>query len=111
MLKQYEELAVLEQGDDGAIVSIHGQGGSSVLLGAAYLAHLGQVLELAQAELASQATVPEVSALRLLCTEIKTLLATYEETCNKYGDGASAANTLAAALEELNEMRRALAQY
>jgi len=111
MLKQYEELAVLEQGDDGAIVSIHSQGGSSVLLGATYLAHLEQVLELAQAELASQATVPAVSALRLLCTEIKTLLATYEETCNKYGGGASAAKTLEAALEELNEMRRALAQY
>ena len=111
MLKQYEELAVLEQGDDGAIVSIPGQGGYSVLLGAAYLGHLEQVLELAQAELASQATVPTVSALRLLCTEVKTLLATYQETCNKYGGGVPAAKTLAAALEELNEMRRALAQF
>jgi len=111
MFKQYEELAVLEQGDDGAVVSIHGQGGSSVLLGAAYLAHLAQVLQLAEAELAGQATVPAVSALRLLCSEIKTLLATYEETCNKYSGGVSAEKALAAAIEELNEMRRALSRF
>lgn len=33
MLQQYEELAVLDQGDDGAIVSIRGQDGPSVVLG------------------------------------------------------------------------------
>ena len=111
MLKQYEELAVLEQGDDGAIVPIHDQGGLSVLLGATYLGHLEQVLELAEAELASQTTVPAISALRLLCFEIKTLLATYQETCNKYGAGPSGPKTLEVAIEELNEMRRALAQF
>jgi hypothetical protein len=40
----YEELAVLEEGDDGAIVAIRGQGGPSVLLGPAYLGHLAALL-------------------------------------------------------------------
>jgi hypothetical protein len=108
MLKQYEELAVLEQGDDGAIVSIRGQGGPSVLLGAAYLAHLERVASKAESELTSPGLGPQASALRLLCLEVTTLLATYQETCNKYEGGPSPAKSLAAALEELDEMRKAL---
>ena len=109
MLKQYEELAVLEQGDDGAIVSIRGQGGPAVLLGVAYLAHLELVVRKAKAEL--QATSPAgrtPSALQLLCSEVETLLVTHREACNKYEGGASADSTVAAALEELNELRRML---
>ncbi len=105
MLKQYEELAVLEEGDDGAIVSIRGQGGPSVLLGAAYLAHLEHVFGKAEVELTPAVRSP---ALNLLCAEVKTLLATYRETCNKYEGGPPAAHSLTAALEELNELRRAL---
>jgi hypothetical protein len=107
MLKQYEELAVLEQGDDGAIVSIRGQGGPSVLLGAAYIAHLDRVLARALSELQ---TLPPRAGVKLLCAEIQTLLATYEETCNKFeGGGApSEARSLASALEELEVLRRQL---
>jgi hypothetical protein len=108
MLKQYEELAVLEQGDDGAIVSIRGQSGPSVLLGGAYLAHLERVLHGAEAELYREKSPATVSALRLLCSEVRTLLATYRDTCNKYEGGTSASQSFAAALEELNELRRAL---
>ena len=105
MLKQYEELAVLEEGDDGAIVSIRGQGGPSVLLGAAYLAHLERVIGQAEGEVAPAS---RSLALNLLCAEVKTLLATYRETCNKYEGGPPATKSLAAALEGLNELRRAL---
>lgn len=106
MLKQYEELAVLEQGDDGAIVSIRGQAGPSVLLGADYVGHLEHVLSKAEAELGSLA--PGASSLRLLCVEVKTLLATYNGTCNKYYGAAAPAKSLAAALEELEELRKQL---
>lgn len=105
MLKQYEELAVLEQGDDGAIVSIRGQGGPSVLLGAAYIAHLDRVLAQAMSELHA---LPPRAGVKLLCAELQTLLATYEETCNKFegGGGSSEAKSLACALEELELLRR-----
>ena len=108
MLKQYEELAVLEQGDDGAVVSKRGQDGPSVLLGAAYLAHLEKVLLWAEGELPGASSHPRSSALNLLCAEVKTLLATYRETCNKYAGGPPVAQSLVAALEELNELRRAI---
>ena len=104
MLKQYEELAVLEQGDDGAIVSIRGQVGPSVLLGAGYLVHLDSVLATALAELED---LPARAGVRLLCAEIGTLLATYEETKNKYyGGGAPAlARSTAELLAELKALR------
>ena len=107
MLKQYEELAVLEQGDDGAIVSIRGQGGPSVLLGAAYIAHLDRVLAQALSELLSS---PPRAGVKLLCAEIQTLLTTYEETCNKFeGSGApTATKSLVSTLEELDALRRQL---
>ena len=107
MLKQYEELAVLEQGDDGAVVSIRGQGGPSVLLGAAYLTDLDQVLARAIADLHE---LPPRAGLKLLVAEVSTLLSTYEETRVKYegGGGPSEARSLAEALEELSALRRQL---
>jgi hypothetical protein len=43
-MNTYEELAVLEQGEDGAIVSIRGQGGPCVLLGPGYVGHLAALI-------------------------------------------------------------------
>jgi len=94
MLKQFEELAVLEQGDDGAIISIRGQGGPSVLLGAAYLGHLERVVSAANSELQRDAARGDAKAMRLLCAEVQTLLATYRETCNKFEGGEPAAKKL-----------------
>ena len=108
MLKQYEELAVLEQGDDGAVVSIRGTGGPSVLLGPEYLAHLQHVTTQAKRELARVQAVGQVPSLALLCAEIQTLLATHREACNKYEGGAPTTMTLVSAMEELAELRRAL---
>lgn len=108
MLKQYEELAVLEQGEDGAVVSIRGQGGPSVLLGAGYLGHLERVARQAEAELALPSLYSRSPALRLLCAEVITLLATHQEACNKYEGGPPAARSLALALEELEKLREAL---
>ena len=107
-LKQYEELAVLEQGDDGAIVSIRGQGGPSALLGAQYMEHLSAVSARARNQLEAIPQRFEVSAIKLLCSEVSTLVATYSETRNKYEGGPSAGIALAAALEELEELRRNL---
>jgi hypothetical protein len=106
MLKQYEELAVLEQGDDGAIVSIRGQGGPSALLGSSYMEHLAVVALRARRQLDAVPTRFEVSALKLLCSEVQTLVSTYAETRNKYEGGPSPNVTLAAALEEIEELRR-----
>ena len=103
MLKQYEELSVLEQSDDGAIVSIRGQGGPSVLLLSGYLGHMERVLARAQAELSG---IPRNKSLHLLCAEMGTLLATYDEACNKYYGAPPPAKSLAAVLEELDEARR-----
>jgi hypothetical protein len=107
LLKQYEELAVLEQGDDGAIVSIRGQGGPGVLLGPEYLAHLDRVLATAIAELRE---VPPRAGVQLLIAEIRTLLSTYADTRAKYEgvSGPSQARSLAEALEELEALRRQL---
>ncbi len=108
MLNQYEELAVLEQGDDGAIVAIHGQGRPSVLLGADYLSHLDRVVSVAISSTFNGA--PLHPSVQLLCSEIQTLLGTYEDTCNKFhGCGApTTARSTADALHELDGMRRQL---
>ena len=108
MLKQFEELAVLEQGDDGAIVSIRDQGGPSVLLGAAYLGHLERVERAASIELTQSNAPAATTAMRLLCAEVRTLLATYDETCNKFEGGQPLAKNLATALEELDALRQAM---
>jgi len=108
MLKQYEELAVLEQGDDGAVVSIRGQGGPCVVLGPAYLGHLGFVLKQAEPLLASLPRDERLTPVRLLCVEMRTLLRTYDETCNKFIGRPAQPRSLAQALEELAELRLAL---
>jgi len=108
MLKQYEELAVLEQGDDGAIVSVRGQGGPSALLGAVYMEHLAAATSRARQQLDAVPNRFEISALKLLCSEVQTLVSTYVETRNKYEGGPSASVSLAAALQELEELRRNL---
>jgi hypothetical protein len=106
-LKQYKELAVLEEGDDGAIVSIRGQGGPSVLLSAAYVSHLERAVTEAQAELA-EVSPSRFAALRLLCAEVNTLVVQHQVTCNKYEGGPGATQSLAAAMEELEELRKQL---
>ncbi|MBS7807186.1 hypothetical protein [Variovorax sp. PCZ-1] len=108
MLKQFEELAVLEQGDDGAIVSISGQGGPSVILEPNYIAHLDRVLSGVLAEIDVNPISSTHPSLKLLCAEIRTLVSTYEDTCNKYGnpESPSAARTIASALDELDELRK-----
>jgi hypothetical protein len=108
MLKQFEELAVLEQGDDGAIVSIRGQGGPSVLLGPIYISHLDRVLASVLGEIHANPISSNHTSLKLLCSEIQTLVSTYEETCHKFGshEAPSAARSLASAFEELDELRR-----
>jgi hypothetical protein len=111
MLKQYEELAVLEQGDDGAIISIRGQGGPSVLLGAGYLGHLEHILAKAEAELDALRQSHKAPSLRLLCLEVKTLFATYDESCNKYIGSQAPSKSYAAALAELEELRKQLSGY
>ena len=106
MLKQYEEIAVLEQGDDGAIVSIRGAGGPSVLLGSSYLAHLQRVVAQAKQELARRPAASHSPGINLLCAEIQTILTTHLEACNKYEGRTPAPMLLAAAMEELAELRR-----
>ena len=105
MFKQYEELAVLEQGDDGAIVSIRGQGGPCVLLGPDYLAHLDSVLATSIAELRER---PVPGSVKLLIAEVRTLLSTYADTRAKYEgiSGPSQARSLAEAIAELEALRR-----
>jgi hypothetical protein len=107
MLKQYEELAVLDQGDDGAIVSVRGQGGPSVLLNSAYVGHLEMLLERASIEL-RECCGSGAAATRTLCAEIQTLIATYQEMCCKFEGGPPARKSIAKALEELAEMRSRL---
>jgi hypothetical protein len=74
-MNTYEELAVLEQGEDGAIVSIRGQGGPCVLLGPDYLGHLAGLLgrssEDGVCELRATARYEPMAAL---CSEMRTLL-------------------------------------
>jgi len=106
MLKQYEEIAVLEQGDDGAVVSICGQGGPSVLLGPGYLGHLQRVVHHAGEHLKALPNAGSGSPVRLLLLEMTTLLKTYDETCNKYLGSVSGPKSTAQSLEELDELRK-----
>jgi hypothetical protein len=105
MLKQYEELSVLEQGDDGGVVSVSGQAGPSVLLGASYVEHLAVVAARAQAQLRSISIDNQTNALRLLCSEIQTLVGTFEETRNKFYGGPPIQASAKAALAEAIELR------
>jgi hypothetical protein len=105
MLKQYEELSVLEQGDDGGVVSVSGQTGPSVLLGASYIEHLAVVASRAQDQLHSIPIDDQTSALRLLCSEIQTLVGTFEEARNKFYGGPPIRSSLKAALAQAIELR------
>lgn len=107
-MKTYEELAVLEQGDDGAIVSIRGRNGPYVLLGAKYLGYLASVLRSAEESLEPVRMSPEVGALTALCAEIRTLLKSYDETCVKYGGTIPSPRNLAEVERELEELRQQL---
>ena len=104
-MKQYEELAVLEQGDDGAVVTVSGQSGASVLLGPRYLTHLQIITSLASVQLSTLKSGQDVSAIKLLCAEMQTLLLTHDEACNKFF-GSNSHKTMAIAFEELNELRK-----
>lgn len=108
MFDGYEEIAVLEQGDDGAVVSIRGRPEPSVLLGPEYLGHLERVSQSASDQLSRIAGRGDVSAIKLLLAEMTTLLKTYDEACNKFHGGVSGAKSLALMLEDLNALRQAL---
>lgn len=107
-MRQYEELSVLEHGDDGAVVSIAGQENPLVLLNPGYLEHLALLSEKAGQEILRVPDRFETEALRLLCTEVQTLLATYRVTCNKFYGAVPAQASLKALLEELETMRSRL---
>jgi hypothetical protein len=108
MLKQYEEIAVLEQGEDGAIVSIRGQGGPCVVVGPTYLGHLARIVQQAAEEVDRGALTARAAATRLLVSEIRTLLTQYEASSNKYFGTTPMPMSLARAMEELEELRKAL---
>jgi hypothetical protein len=109
-LKTYEELAVLEQGDDGAIVSIRGEDGPLVLLGPSYLGHLKQLVDRAYEALGSLSAGAKSEPVVALCAEMRTLLKTYDETRNKYLGGPPAEQTIAQIEEELEQLRKNLAR-
>lgn len=99
----YEELAVLEEGDDGAIVAIRGQGGPCVLLGPEYLGHLAALLsQVNGADRLLQ--YPDYAPLVTLQQEMQRLLRTYDETCNKYEGSPSPKKSIAQIVEELEAM-------
>lgn len=62
----------------------------------------------ATAELRRTGVPATANAMYLLCAEVRTLLTTYNETCNKFEGGEPAAKSLATALEELDGLRKAL---
>jgi hypothetical protein len=109
-MKQYEEIAVLEQGEDGAIVSIRGEEGPFVLLGPKYLAHLGTRLRAANERIAALAVTRNVEAVSALCAEMESLLKTYDDTCCKYTGGVTAAKSLADIEHEIEELRKQLSK-
>jgi hypothetical protein len=104
-MKQYEEVSVLEHGDDGAVVSISGQENPLVLLKPAYLEHLVLLSEKAYQELLRVPERFETRALKQLCAEIQTLLTSYRETCHKFYGDTPAEASLKAILEEVEAMR------
>jgi hypothetical protein len=110
-LKTYEELAVLEQGDDGAIVSIRGEEGPLVLLGPSYLGHLKALVDRAQHAVGSFPVGTKSEPIVALCTEMQTLLKTYDETCNKYLGSPPAVRTIAEIEDEMEQLRKELERY
>jgi hypothetical protein len=125
-MKTYEELAVLEQGEDGAIIEIRGEDAPFVLLGAKYLGHLTMLLRAADADVKLQSLEPDDSAIAALCAEMRSLLTTYDETCLKYFGNLSDAKkraesgfrrdhargrTVAEIEAEIEELRKELDKY
>jgi hypothetical protein len=107
-VKQYQEIAVLEQGEDGAIVSIRGEEGPFVLLGPKYLAHLGNVLREAKERVVVLTATRDTEAVAALCAEMESLLKTYDETCCKYTGNFTAAKSIADIEHEIEELRKQL---
>ncbi len=105
----YEELAVLEEGDDGAIVAIRGQGGPSVLLGPAYLGHLAALLGQVKGD-ERLLQYPDYTHLVIIRQEMQRLVRTYDETCNKYEGSPPASKSIAQVVEELNALEARLQQ-
>ncbi|OPF63183.1 hypothetical protein [Hydrogenophaga sp. H7] len=104
-MKSYEEVSVLEPGNDGAVVSISGQENPLVLLKPAYLEHLVLLSDKAERELLGVPERFETSALKQLCMEVQTLLTSYRETCNKFYGDTPAEASLKAVQEEVEAMR------
>lgn len=105
----YEELAVLEEGDDGAIVAIRGQRGPCVLLGPGCLGHLAALLTNAKGD-KRLLEYPEYAPLVTLRQEMQRLLRTYDETCNNYEGSPPARKTIAQVVEELDAMAARIEQ-
>jgi len=107
----YVELAVLEQGEDGAVVSIRGEGAPCVLLGPSYLGHLGGVLVGVTDDIFEELSAfPRFKPLLDACAEMRTLMRTYRETCHKYGSSVPMSRSLQEIQDELNAMAAQLAR-
>lgn len=107
-MKTYEELAVLEQGEDGAIVSIRGEAGPLVLLGPSYVGHLKVLLDRAQEAVSYMTPGADFEPVAALYAEMRTLVRTYDETCNKFLGHAPSARTFAEVSEEIEKLRKEL---
>jgi hypothetical protein len=107
----YEELAVLEQGEDGAVVSIRGEGAPCVLLRPPYLGHLAGMLEdLSDDTVNELRAFPRFKPLLDLYAEMRTLLNTYKETCHKYGSALPMSKSLQEIQDELDALAAQLAR-
>jgi hypothetical protein len=109
-VKAYEELAVLEEGEDGAIISIYGQSAPFVLLSASYLGHLASVMRAAESLLERLSVDHKVGPLEVLCSEIRSLLKSYDDTCLKYTGNVAAPKSMAEVERELDQLRQQLEQ-
>lgn len=107
-MKTYEELAVLDQGEDGAIVSIRGEAGPLVLLGPSYFGHLKSLLDRAQDTVSYMTPGGDFEPVAALYAEMRTLVRTYDEICNKFLGSAPSARTLAEISAETEQLRKEL---
>jgi hypothetical protein len=110
-VKPYKELAVLEQGEDGAIVSIRGIEGPLVLLGPEYLGHLAALVGAAEKAAGSLKPSSATESVSALCTEIRTLLNTYDVTCTRFFGDRSLPRTAAQIDQEIEDLRKQLDQF
>lgn len=110
-MKPYEELAVLEQGDDGAIVSIRGVEGPLVLLGPEYLGHLAALVGAAEKSIGALQPGALADSVAALCAEMRTVLKTYDDTCAKFCGDLPVSRTAAQVEQELDELRKQLDRF